>query len=399
MKVAVQGCGHGDLDAIYRHIAQLERQNGYEVDLLIICGDFQAIRNFSDLHAIACPSKYRELKDFHRYYSGARKAPMPTILIGGNHESSSYMWELYHGGYVAPDMYFLGHAGSVMVNGLRISGASGIYKENHYNCGYFERLPFENEDLRSIYHVREFCVNKLSHLPRPDIFFSHDWPCTIDQHGDTQLLIKNKSYLQPDIEKQSLGSPPFMDLLKTLKPSWYFAGHMHTRFEAQVVHSSTGVGNDTVTNFLALDKCKPNRKFLDVIDIPNPAYDTAKKGSRTLRPKISFDPHWLAITRAFHPYMSLNRWTLPLPDEATLRASIQNELAWVKQNLPRKLNGGWAVDECQKFVRTAHPIPPTESGRMQGYVPKPKLYSNPQTVAFCDMLEIPNIINPNQPST
>jgi lariat debranching enzyme len=49
------------------------------------------------------------------------------------------MWELYHGGWLAPDIYYLGAAGSVIVDGLRISGASGIYKEHDYGKGEFER--------------------------------------------------------------------------------------------------------------------------------------------------------------------------------------------------------------------------------------------------------------------
>ena len=36
----------------------------------------------------------------------------------------------YHGGWLAENMYYLGTAGSVLVNGLRISGASGIYKSH-----------------------------------------------------------------------------------------------------------------------------------------------------------------------------------------------------------------------------------------------------------------------------
>jgi lariat debranching enzyme len=45
------------------------------------------------------------------------------------------MWELYHGGWVAPNVYYLGGSGSVLVNGLRISGVSGIYNSRHYNRG------------------------------------------------------------------------------------------------------------------------------------------------------------------------------------------------------------------------------------------------------------------------
>lgn len=64
------------------------------MDLLIICGDFQAVRNLTDLQIMSCPVKYRRLGDFADYYSGKRVAPIPTIFIGGNHESSSYLSEL-----------------------------------------------------------------------------------------------------------------------------------------------------------------------------------------------------------------------------------------------------------------------------------------------------------------
>lgn len=29
-----------------------------------------------------------------RYYTGEKKAPILTIVIGGNHEASNYFWEL-----------------------------------------------------------------------------------------------------------------------------------------------------------------------------------------------------------------------------------------------------------------------------------------------------------------
>ena len=66
MKIAVEGCCHGELDAIYSHIASLERQNGYTVDLLLICGDFQAVRNLRDLQCMAVPDKYRKLGEFYK---------------------------------------------------------------------------------------------------------------------------------------------------------------------------------------------------------------------------------------------------------------------------------------------------------------------------------------------
>ncbi len=44
----------------------------------------------------------------------------------------------YHGGWLAPNIYYLGAAGSVVVNGIRISGASGIFKSFDYRLGEWE---------------------------------------------------------------------------------------------------------------------------------------------------------------------------------------------------------------------------------------------------------------------
>ena len=40
------------------------------------------------------PAKFRAMGSFHSYYSGKKVAPILTIIIGGNHEASNYMWEL-----------------------------------------------------------------------------------------------------------------------------------------------------------------------------------------------------------------------------------------------------------------------------------------------------------------
>jgi lariat debranching enzyme len=135
LKVAVQGCCHGSLTAIYDSIAEFQRQKNERVDLLLLCGDFQALRSRADFASLAVPQKYQALGTFHQYYSGEKVAPVLTIVIGGNHEASNYMWELYHGGWLAPNIYYLGAAGSVLVDGLRIAGASGIYKRHDYNKG------------------------------------------------------------------------------------------------------------------------------------------------------------------------------------------------------------------------------------------------------------------------
>jgi lariat debranching enzyme len=127
MRVAVVGCGHGQLDRIY---SAIEHQN---VDLLIICGDFEACRNEFDLNCLAGPDKYHILKDYWKYYKGDEVAPVLTIFVGGNHEASNHMWELYYGGWVAHNIYFMGYSNVINVGDLRIVGISGIYNKKDYH--------------------------------------------------------------------------------------------------------------------------------------------------------------------------------------------------------------------------------------------------------------------------
>jgi lariat debranching enzyme len=66
MKIAVQGCAHGELDKIYEAIQNVEERDGIKVDLLICCGDFQAVRNVDDLRCMAVPSKYQNICSFYK---------------------------------------------------------------------------------------------------------------------------------------------------------------------------------------------------------------------------------------------------------------------------------------------------------------------------------------------
>src|SRR3954471_1449312 len=118
----------------------------------------QAVRNASDLKAVSMPSKYYAMHDFHEYYSGARVAPYLTIFIGGNHEASNYLFELYYGGWVAPNIYYMGAANILRIGPLRIAGLSGIWKGYDYRKAHFERLPYNSDDYHSIFHVRELDV-------------------------------------------------------------------------------------------------------------------------------------------------------------------------------------------------------------------------------------------------
>lgn len=238
--VAVQGCCHGELDAIYDRLRRYEETSGQKVDLLLCCGDFQSLRNTADYHSLAVPPKYRTLGSFHRYYSGEKDAPILTIFIGGNHEASQPLQELYFGGWVAPNIYYLGAAGVVNVAGVRIGGISGIYKSHDFTQGRYERPPYDRSSLRSVYHVRNADVYRMKCLSpenRIDIMLSHDWPQGIERHGDTDKLLRQKPFFRDEVQRNDLGSPPNRELLDTLKPIWWFSAHLHVKFKAQVNHA------------------------------------------------------------------------------------------------------------------------------------------------------------------
>ncbi|KAJ7768523.1 lariat debranching enzyme, C-terminal domain-containing protein [Mycena metata] len=524
MKVAIEGCCHGELDTIYSQIETLEIRNKYKVDLLLICGDFQAIRNHQDLQCMAVPDKYKQLGGFHKYYTGQKKAPVLTIVIGGNHEASNYMWELYHGGWLAPNIYYLGEAGCVRVNGIRIAGASGIFKSHDFTRGHFEKMPYDRSMVRSIYHIREYAVRKLSLLSsRLQVFMSHDWPQSITDYGDLPKLLQHKTFLRSDIMSGQLGSPPLLNLLRTLQPEWWFSAHLHTRFEACVIHGEPTPGaevpvpgaaeverdpneividdedvnvpepvaardpNEIViddeeveiapaaapeppsrapinpdeitlsdledevappppppraapqappqqqqqqrwtrpvagpgqctTNFLALDKCGPKRQYLEVVDIPITASASTSSSSNspdkgkgkgkasspppTPPPRLTFDPDWLAISRAFHPLLSLTHHQRPFPLEdaarelvAAARTHIADEL---RAREPELDIDDLEVAAVQEFVMTA-PGPGREE-EMGGRRAQPPWYTNPQTVKFCELIGVTNVINPPPTTT
>lgn len=291
MRVAVVGCCHGELKLMYDKILRSNMSSpSSPVDLVLVTGDFQAVRDTTDLNSMSVPQKYLRFGDFREYFEGKLMAPILTIFIGGNHESSNYMRELYYGGWVCPNIYYMGSAGVLRVGGLRIAGLSGIYTPSNYHQGYFEKSPFQDyKEKRSVYHYRDLDVWRLGLFKAPiDVFLSHDWPQGIWDFGDRQGFLRKKPFLKQEIANGEFGSPPLMSLMDKLRARFWFASHMHCRFEAQY----------NSTFFMALDKCVKGREFFDVIDI-----SPSSQG----KVSIEYDPEWLDILRSTASLVSLTK--------------------------------------------------------------------------------------------
>ncbi|EGC46857.1 RNA lariat debranching enzyme [Histoplasma capsulatum var. duboisii H88] len=196
-----------------------------------------AVRNSHDLSCMSVPQKYKQIGDFHEYYSGARVAPYLTIFVGGNHEASNHLFELYYGGWVAPNIYYLGAANVIRCGPLRIAGISGIWKGYDYHKSHFERLPYNRADIQSIYHIRELDVRKLLQIrTQVDLGLSHDWPQGIEWHGDFQKLFQKKPLFEPDANSGRLGSVAARYIMDRLRPAFWFSAHLHCKYAASLTH-------------------------------------------------------------------------------------------------------------------------------------------------------------------
>ncbi|KAG5508217.1 hypothetical protein JKF63_05473 [Porcisia hertigi] len=374
--VAVQGCCHGELDRIYDACREHERKTGKQIDVLLCCGDFQAVRSAADMDSMAVPDKYKVLGDFHKYCTDVSNAPAGhktqttapylTIFVGGNHENSDLLAQESYGGFVAPNIFYLGHSSVVTVdNCLTIAGLSGIFKELDYDRPYPPR-PYAANPMakKAAYHVRRIEIAKLqaylratqklrSHSfntetreatattspavmpPKVDLFLSHDWPLGITSYGDEAQLLRFKPYFKEDIRRGALGNPHTMRLLQEAKAPYWFAAHLHCHFEATVPHpSESAAGAAESTKFVALDKCAKGHGFLTFIDVPrvcrgSSGASVASTGSVAAAAAASLssenqpqgppavlgasrirrDPVWLEVICASHPFVAANRAT------------------------------------------------------------------------------------------
>lgn len=435
---------------------------------------------------MSVPPKYREIGDFHEYYSGARQAPYLTIFVGGNHEASNHLFELYYGGWVAPNIYYLGAANVVRLGPLRIAGMSGIWKGYNYNKSHYERLPYNQDDIRSIYHIREIDVRKLLQIrTQIDIGVSHDWPRAVEWSGNHKALFATKDHFEAESKAGTLGNLAAKYVLDRLRPAYWFAAHMHIKFAATVEHQkaddsvSHTAGNgarpevasvnarpdsgqnasvqkrnqeeidinldesdedgkpaeqdqpvsdrskpteqstvpqslkeqlpasfikeaqpathgnnlltditNTITKFLALDKCLPGRKFLQILSI-EPIREQAKTHQEQIeqaKPRLEYDKEWLAITRVFASELKFGDRTAPVPlnrGESFYRPLIEKEEQWVEENIVSK--NRLVIPE--NFERTA---PIYDPGSSMGGSEMPVEYSNPQTATFCELVGIEN---------
>ena len=293
INIIITGCIHGSLDKMYKDIKEYSSSNNKKIDLVLCTGDFECMRTENDLQFLSCPEKYRKMGDFYKYYTKKLIAPYLTIFIGGNHEASNYLEQNYYGGWVAPNIYYLGRSGLINVKGLRIGGVSGIYNKYDYFRGNFEKNEAEIKgDKKTIFHLREFEIVKMSHIKNKiDILMTHDWPTNLVSNEDRENVFKKKPHFKNDIIEGTLGSFPGEFMLKYLKPKYFVCGHMHFYYDNRI--------NDT--EIFAFDKCLNKRHYFGMIEVKKSIFSMDINSD-----DIYIDQEWMAITHFFNQYFPKN---------------------------------------------------------------------------------------------
>ena len=214
MRIAVFGDIHGH----WRDFrdAVLELQSQAPLDLVLQCGDAQPIRNEDDLEYMHCPKKYRELGDFWMFHEGTEEFPVPLLFIGGNHEPWNFLDENREGGFLAPNIEFLGRVGMRNINGTRIVGLSGVYSPKHFNTPHID-WPYSISKRKQATYYNSEDLDKALGFGGADILLLHEWPSIMNG-------ARNENWPP---QWGNVGSKHLTALVELLVPKYVFCAHMH----------------------------------------------------------------------------------------------------------------------------------------------------------------------------
>lgn len=167
-----------------------------------------------------------------------------------------------------------------------------------------------------------------------------------------------------------LGSPPSMELLEYHYPNYWFSAHLHCKFAALVPEKE----GTKVTKFLALDKCLPKRKFLQILELEH---------NPKLPLKLHYDLEWLTILYLTNHLLSVKSGIHYMPGQHGNNRWIFTPSVEEKTKVLKKFNCNLEIP--LNFMQTAKAYNPDASDTS---FESPKLLINNQTTQFCNTLGI-----------
>jgi hypothetical protein len=253
--VAAIGDVHGNFGRVAAGMSHWNKTHTRrQISLGLQVGDAEAIRDERDLTSVMGPLRHRKMGEFAAYHTGDKLFPIPTYLIGGNHEAHFHNEQFPTGGVLAPNLFSAGRVFEQRISGLRIAGVSGIYIRETYDVARPDHLPdFAEEGAINFLPWTGFTRAEIDIAKRSfvgaHILMLHDWPAHLLDFLDPYSI-------RGDVEKAvRLGNEPALELLIASKPDLLICGHHHTFLSGRIFWR-TG----EVTQVVCLDKIRPQRQ-------------------------------------------------------------------------------------------------------------------------------------------
>ena len=256
MKIAIVGDLHGHINLMYQRLL------GLDINMIIQLGDFLPVRNEGDLKYVPVPTKYKKVGDFPEYFSGKRRAPIPTLFLSGNHEPFNFINKGFK--TVAENIACLGACGVRNLLSLsRLAGLtgpipfesdltfawlSGIYSERYFDTPVLEVVTEENKKQASYIRAESFYeLSTQLGKRRVDILLMHQPTASFENY-----LIQNNGLKEKDVNF-CMGDV-LLEQYQSIKT--VFVGHTHVFAETTInntKHIALADIQSAQTNYVILD--------------------------------------------------------------------------------------------------------------------------------------------------
>ena len=219
MLIAFCGDTHGRIHDMYQKLLNWEARTGLELDYVVQVGDFGI---------------FTQVGDFHEYWEGQARAPIPTCVIAGNHEDYGLINQWQRELSRMPNLCLIpdGSVTQLHKAGEKFSMAAVWGNYSPISWEDPERVHFNrktNASPRIAAHIDRDAVERLLKMQGTvDVLITHD-------SAQQTLPAEFRRPIDPVVQKllglekneQPGGCPGFDQLLLHFKPKRYFFGHLH----------------------------------------------------------------------------------------------------------------------------------------------------------------------------
>jgi len=273
MLVAVFGDTHGNINTMYSVAIEWEKRTGLDLDLVVQVGDFgfwlsdDTVDRMTRRHAERSNEKRRAhgkeaveiCGDYFQYILREQNAPIPTLVIRGNHEDQEYLMGLekqleteHPEDYltraieVVPNIHYLPDGHVVNWNGVRFGGLGGCFSVRTWeNWNYWDKARWKRVHYGEKRRLTHFTRDRAEALRRQevDVLLFHDAPTHMDLLGAIGLRLPEDEMTEKVYNQ--LGCPQLMELIKDIQPNHVFCGHWHQYREKMFGNTRCVILNQT----------------------------------------------------------------------------------------------------------------------------------------------------------